>query len=327
MEQKEIRNGIYPTMITPYKEGASSKRAGRINCGEVDLDAVRALTRWYIKEGCHGIFAACQSSEIFYLSLEERAALVKAVKEEADKAAMEQTAAPITVVASGHISDDREKQVEELTAIHEAGADAVVLISNRMDIANTTDASWIRDTESLISRLPSDMKLGIYECPTPYKRLLSLDMLRELLAMKRFCFFKDTCCDPLMQIQRLELVKGTNLKLFNANAQTLLHSLKYGGSGYGGVMVNFQPRAYVWLFEHFKQEPQMAESLQAVLSMTAFSEALAYPITAKHYLNRYEGVTMSNFSRSCPAERFGSYDALVMEQMKQINQCLQKLVE
>ena len=65
--QKQINNGIFPTMITPYKNG------------EIDYNAVGQLTDWYVENGCHGIFAVCQSSEMWYLSLEEKTALAKAV--------------------------------------------------------------------------------------------------------------------------------------------------------------------------------------------------------------------------------------------------------
>ena len=56
--------GAYTTMITPYKEN-----------GEVDYDTARAYVRYYAENGLDGIFAVCQSSEIFYLTLEERMTL------------------------------------------------------------------------------------------------------------------------------------------------------------------------------------------------------------------------------------------------------------
>ena len=63
----KVRGGVYPTMITPYKNGG------------IDYDAVEKLVEWYWNEGCDGIFAACQSSEIMFLSLEERVKLTRTV--------------------------------------------------------------------------------------------------------------------------------------------------------------------------------------------------------------------------------------------------------
>jgi 4-hydroxy-tetrahydrodipicolinate synthase len=46
-------------MITPFTDD-----------NRIDFKAVRALTEWYITKGCDGIFAVCQSSEMFFLSRE-----------------------------------------------------------------------------------------------------------------------------------------------------------------------------------------------------------------------------------------------------------------
>lgn len=308
MERHEIRDGIYPTMITPYMPN-----------GTIDEEGVRELTRWYVHHGCTGIFASCQSSEIFYLTLKERVRLVQLVKQEAEIIARECKGEPVTVVASGHISDDRQAQLEELNAVWEAGADAVVLISNRIDIKNRSEASWTGDLESLVSRLPGGIRLGIYECPYPYKRLLSQEMLQAVTDTERFYFFKDTCCSPERLKERIAQLKGSRLKLFNANAQTLLYSLKCGGDGYSGVMANFQPKAYVWMYDNYRNEQKKAEQLSALLSMSAFSESLAYPVTAKYYLRTYEHLRITNLSRSRNPDCFGSYDKIAMAQIKCLN--------
>ena len=158
----KIKGGVYPTMITPYKSR------------EIDYEAVEKLVEWYWKEGCDGIFAACQSSEIMFLSLDERVSLTRAVVAKAKELAdADKSREPMMIVASGHISDSFEEQVKELNAICAEKPDALILISNRMDIENTTEDKWIADTAKLIAQLPTDMPLGVYECPKPYKRLLS----------------------------------------------------------------------------------------------------------------------------------------------------------
>ena len=63
---KEIKRGIYPTMITPYNAD-----------GSVDYGAVDAIVDWYIQNGVDGIFAVCQSSEMFYLDEQERANIAR----------------------------------------------------------------------------------------------------------------------------------------------------------------------------------------------------------------------------------------------------------
>ena len=77
-----IPNGVYPTMITPFTKD-----------NKIDYAAVEALINWYAEKKVDGIFAICQSSEIFFLSFEERLELLHFV--------MRHTPKNISVVASG----------------------------------------------------------------------------------------------------------------------------------------------------------------------------------------------------------------------------------
>lgn len=298
---KKIKKGIYPTMITPYKNG------------EIDFDAVEKLTEWYIKEGCQGVFAVCQSSEMQFLSLKERVKLAKAVVEASD--------GKLDVVASGHCADSIEEQIEEINQISETGIDAFVLVSNRLDLHNDGDEVFIENGEKLLANINKDIPLGVYECPRPYKRLLSKKNLEWMLSTNRFQFIKDTCCCPDLLKERLELLEGSDCALFNANEQTLVHSLKCGASGYSGIMANFHPGLLVWLFENYNTEK--AETISDILSMSAFTESPAYPCTAKYYLN-LEGIPMDIYARSADHKNLTSYQRLIVEQMYHLNNNLKK---
>ena len=91
---------------------------------------------------------------------------------------------------------------------------------------------------------------------------------------------------------------GTGFKLYNANAPTLLGSLKLGVAGYSSVMANFHPQLYAWLCRNWRQEPEIAERLQAFLGNV--SGGPLYPVSAKYYL-QLEGVPLSLHSRTRPA--------------------------
>lgn len=310
MKQLDLEKayGAYPTMITPYD-----------SAGNVDFEAAERLVEWYWEKGCDGIFAVCQSSEIHFLSEDDRVRLAECVKKKADALAKEdKSRAPMIIVASGHVSDCYEDQARELRRIAETGIDVLILITNRMDIANTGDDAWIRDTERLIQTLPAQIPLGLYECPSPYKRLLTPAMLRWCVSTGRFRYIKDTCCDAAEIERRMEILKGTSLRLFNANAQTLLPSLKSGGAGYCGVMCNFHPELYVWLTHNWEKEPDKAELAADFLSMAAFSEQLAYPITAKYHLSVLEGVPMPLYARSRSETDFTAYHAMCIRQMHEL---------
>lgn len=307
----EATYGVYPTMVTPYRKN-----------GTVDDTAVEALTEWYWKRGCDGIFADCQSSEIQFLTLDERVNILHTVMQKVYALAAQAPSRPrMTVVASGHVSDGFEDQVRELNAIAAEKPDALILISNRMDIANTSDEAWIADTGRLIAELPAEMPLGIYECPKPYKRLLTEKMLRWCVENGRFYFVKDTCCDAELIRARLEICKGSHLKLFNANAQTLLETVRAGVYGYCGVMANFHPDLYTRLLKGDLNSSD-ASLLQDFLGLAATIEGQTYPCCAKYYLNRFEGVAMEPDARSADVRNLTAYQKSCVDQLAELTNAI-----
>ncbi len=289
-----IAGGVYPTMITPYKNGV------------IDYDMVKSLVDWYIEKGCQGIFAVCQSSEMAYLSLKERVKLAETI--------VNHNNGRINIVASGHCADSIEVQAEEANEISKTGVDAFVLVSNRFDLHNDGDAVWTENAERFLDKVNKDIHLGVYECPKPYKRLLSENNIEWIKNTGRFKFIKDTCCDPDLLTIRGKQLEGTGVMLFNANGQTFYHSLLNGGSGYSGIMANFHPELYVWLYENYKTQPQKAEKLSNYLSMMAFTENPAYPNTAKYSLN-LSGLDMDIYSRSSDAKGLNEYQKYIVKQM------------
>lgn len=307
MKAPYMPSGVYPTMITPYNRDRT-----------LDTGALRALTDWYFERGCRGIFASCQSSEIHFLSQADRVLHAETVMDEVGRLAARYPDRPrMSVVASGHISDGFEEQVAELTAIAETGVDAVVLITNRMAGADEGDEVWIRNTDRLLSRLPVDLPLGLYECPNPYKRLLNEQIIDYCSATGRFSFLKDTCCDSATIAARLARMKRAGgWALYNANAQTLLDSLRHGAAGYSGIMANFHPALYVWLCSHFEEEPALAEDIASLLAMSAFIECLAYPVIAKYHLSALEGLPFATlFSRSRAESELSDYQKHCVREM------------
>ena len=301
----EIKNlGVFPTMITPFKKD-----------GSIDIETAEKYVEWYFNKGCSGIFAICQSSEIWKMNKEEKISLSSAVYKKA-KALAKENGRDFTVVCSGHTSESIEAQADELNAVYKAGADALIWITNRLDINNEGDDVWISNAEKLLALLPKDAKLGMYECPFPYKRLVTPKILKWCLGTGRFFFMKDTCCDKMMIRDRLDILRGTDLALMNANAQTLLDSLQHGAAGYSSVMANFHPELYVWLCENFEKEPEKAKALQCFLSTVAFTEAgLPYPLSAKYHMC-LEGMPTENISRVRGDEHLTDYGKDCVEQMR-----------
>ena len=284
---KTIASGVWPVMITPFT--ADNK---------IDYDAVLKIIEWYDREGVTGIFAVCQSSEMFFLTKEERFQLAKFV--------IDNTPKHIGVVVSGHVAEKVEDQVREAQAIVDAGADSYVFISNQFAREDEGDDVARKRIEYLVEHIEADA-FGVYECPAPYKRLLTPEMLKWMAGTGKFSFLKDTCCDLKQLKAKCDAVKGTDLKIFNANAATLLESLKMGVAGYSGVMANFHTRLYAWLCANWDKEPERAERMMAFLGAASMVECQVYPVNAKYHMNLV-GVPMTLVTRTKdPALLTGSH--------------------
>lgn len=289
-----IYNGVWPTMVTAFDEN-----------GELDFEQNKKFTEYLIEQGSDGLFSVCQSSEMFMLSTEEKVALAKCVVEAA--------AGRVPVIASGHTSESIEEQIEELTAVSQSGVDAVVLVSNRLAQEGEGSDIFLGNLSRILTALP-DVKFGIYECPYPYRRLLTDEELKWCADSGRIIFLKDVSCDVEIEKRRVKVVEGTTLKLFNANTETLLDSLIAGYDGYNGIMGNFHIDIYKWLFTHHQTEPLKARDLQKLLTEKATIENFAYPINAKYHAQQ-SGVNMTLYSRRLKAEAFDAHAKTLVDDL------------
>ncbi len=289
----EIPSGIYPTMITPYTED-----------NKIDFDAVEQILWWYNGK-VDGVFAACQSSEIFYLSHEEKLELINFIMAHKPK--------DMTIVASGHTEDDLDTQIKQAAAYMESGMDAYVFISNRFVNPEDSDELLVERMLNAVDKLPECL-FGVYECPHPYKRELSPFVMKSLADSGKFCFVKDTCCDLDKIAAKLDAVKGTNLKIYNANASTFLSSIQLGCEGFSGIMANFYPEIFREIFRCFKTDPERAKKLQALAGFCSLAEGQRYSCNAKYFL-QLEGLKLTTLSRSTNVANFSAEDKRLVEQL------------
>lgn len=291
--------GIVPVMLTPFNEN-----------GAIDYDSLSKLIDWYLDNGADALFAVCQSSEMYYLSLSERAELAKFV--------VNAVKGKIPVVASGHISDDPFDQIKELTAAVESGADGVVLVSNHLDPKNSGTETFKGNLDWLLSKLPQDIPLGIYECPAPYRRLISDEEMKYIADTGRFKFVKDVSCDLSTVTRRVQITKNAGMAILNANAAIAWEAMKAGGKGFNGVNLNMQADLYKWLYTKWQKYPEVAKELSVFLVMSACTESYGYPVLAKMYQQR-----IGNFKTAISR----SYSGNVYEKVWGIEPILDKLIE
>ena len=284
-------HGVFPAMITPLKVEKS-----------IDWDGVDRLTDWYIESGVGGLLAVGQSSEMFALTDEERLRLARRVVERAD--------GRVPVLASGTFVRSVEAQAAFIRKMADTGVTLVVIIASQMAEAHEDDAIW-RSSVARLLDLTGDIKLGLYECPLPYHRLISAKLVAWAARTKRFYLLKETS-RSLEQLQaKIDAAVGSNLGIFNADATTLLRSMRMGAKGYCGIAANFYPSAIVWLCKNFAS-PQ-ADRVQSLLGLADPAIHHHYPISAKAY-RKLAGFDMNAISRVSDAS-LGDYEMRVLNYM------------
>ena len=295
VQKKAPRPEMFPVMLTPFTEE-----------NEIDYPALEALIAFYEENGADGLFAVCQSSEMFFLSLKERVQLAAFVKKHAH----------VPVVASGHISSSPSDQIDELRRIANTGVDGVILITNRFADPGEGDEIWKKRLEKVLNALDPDIPLGFYECPLPYKRLLTLSQLAFAAQSGRFRFMKDTCCDIETIRARLRVLEGTGMGLYNANTATLLDSLIAGAAGFSGIMANFHPELYRWLLANWRLQPEKAKDVQSLMTVCSHIESHLYPVCAKYHLSALKGLPITTF---CRTKDRSALSPLIMDTVKQMD--------
>ena len=282
--------GIIPVMLTAFDDH-----------GGIDWDSQKRLTEWYLERDSESLFAVCQSSEMLHLDLHEREALARFTVDVVD--------GRVPVIASGHVGVTLEEQITELTQIANTGIDCLVFVTNRLDPDNLGSEHLFKTVETLKQELPTELRLGLYECPVPYRRLLSDDEITYFAQDPRFVILKDVSCDLQTVRRRLELTKNSSLMISNANAAIAFKAMKSGASGFCGVFNNFHPDLYRWIRDEGEINTDLADELARFLVLSATTEGMGYPKLAKIYHQRL-GTIQSSFSRAVPEDIFEKHWAL-----------------
>lgn len=268
-----------PVMITPFLEN-----------GKIDFDGLSKLIDFYVAAGVKGFFANCLSSEMYHLDEDERLALTAHVVKKVDGA--------FPVVATGSFGNTLDEQVSFAKKIYDQGIQAVILISSHFAKKEESDEVLVRNVERLLERTPG-IPMGLYECPSPYKRLLTPDVFRVLLETKRMVYHKDTSIDQDKVAAKLALIKDSPMEFYDAHTANTMFSLQHGAKGMSAISGNFYPEMLVWMCNHVNDpsKQQDVKWLQEELTKTEDLIAKVYPVSSKYFLNK-RGLPIQTVTRS-----------------------------
>jgi len=294
MEQKQ--KGFIPVMLTPFKDN-----------GEIDYKVLTQLTEIYLKAGAAGLFANCLSSEMFELSDAEKLQAIKHIINVAGGA--------VPVVATGTFGGAIEKQAGFVKQVYDTGAHAVIVLASL--IADEQESNDIFNERIFrLFDLTDNIPLGFYECPVPYKRLLSPDQLHQFVGSGRVIYHKDTCLDLNQIKQKLAAAQGNpKFGLYDAYMVHAVDSLKAGAAGLSCIQGNFFPELIVWLCNNYDNESlkQQVDDVQQFLIDNMDVMHNVYPIIAKYWLKK-RGLDISTFTR----RDVGTFTAPIKQQIESL---------
>lgn len=271
--------GFIPVMLTPFKDN-----------GAIDFDGLTKLTELYLEAGAAGLFANCLSSEMFELSEDERIAVVKHCVKIAD--------GKVPVVATGTFGGEIAKQADFVKRIYDTNVEAVIGITGLLAEETDSDEVFEANVHALLQQT-DNVPLGFYECPVPYKRVISPKQLGNLVATGRITYHKDTCLDLNQIREKLALTKNAaNFGLYDAYMVHAVESLKAGSAGLSCIQGNFFPELIVWLCNNYDNTSLTSEVASVQQFFIDQMDVMhdVYPTVAKYFLQK-RGLAISTFTR------------------------------
>jgi 4-hydroxy-tetrahydrodipicolinate synthase len=257
---KALPRGFIPVMLTPFHTDLS-----------VDYATLRLLCDYYIDNGAVGLFANCLSSEMYELTEQERLDVIHMV--------VDQTAGRVPVVATGTFGGDIDEMASFSNKVYALGVDAIIILNNQFVSVEESDEVFLSRIKQWMELTPG-VPFGIYECPVPYKRLVSLPVLQELLSSGRLCYHKDTSLNIEQVKSKIKAGSGSRFGVYDAYMVHAKASLEAGAMGLSCIQGNFFPR----LLADFCLRPSV--DFQAFLTDNMELMHSAYPMSAKYVLQK-----------------------------------------
>lgn len=258
----KLPKGFIPVMLTPFTSNL-----------QVDYPGLCRLTEFYLEAGAVGLFANCLSSEMYELSPEERLQVIDTV--------VKQVAGRVPVVATGTMGGSMLKMAEFSKQVYALGVDAVIILNNQFVTKDESDDLFLKRMQEWLALTPG-IPFGIYECPVPYKRLVSIPVLEHLLGTGRLVYHKDTSLKIDEVRSKLRTGENCVFGLYDAYIEHAIDSLNSGAKGLSCIQGNYFPDLIVKLCAAPEKHAEIQEFLSAHMELMHQS----YPTSAKYVLQQ-----------------------------------------
>ncbi len=247
----EFLKGIMPALMTGFTddhEGLSRER-------------IRALVRFLIRKGVHGLYVGGTSGEMLLCSPSERMELLETVLEETKAADRH-----VTVITHVGCNSTRDTL---LLAKHaeKAGADAVSSVTPLFFAYGFPEVyRFYADIASAVS-----LPVIIYNIPGRTGMTLNAEQLHALLTIPNVAGMKFTSSDFYL-LERL-ITTHPDKVFYNGSDEMLLSGLAAGADGGIGTTYNFQPERMLAIYRLYR-EGRMQEALAVQRDANAIIESV-----------------------------------------------------
>ena len=208
--------------------------------GNISVEGVKALTRYFIEAGVQGVYVGGSSGECIYQGKEERKLVLETIMKEAQ--------GRLTVIA--HVACNNTADSMELAAHAESlGVDAIAAIPPiYFRLPEHAIAKYWND----ISSAAPNTDFVIYNIPQLAGVALTPSLYKEMLKNPRVIGVKNSSM-PIQDIQTFKAIGGKDTIVFNGPDEQFIGGFMIGAEGGIGGTYGAMPKLFLKALECFKK--------------------------------------------------------------------------
>lgn len=282
--------GVFALLLTPFRAD-----------GAIDWNVYDRYVDWQVSQSPQGLFAVCGSSEMKWLTLDERLELARRAAKRAGD---------VPVVATANLADEIGAHADEINRMAETGVDAVVLVPPQ-GMGNESEAfAEPEGFAAYFARLAdqSPCPVILYEWPLRTSHLIPADLYADLVHMHGVVGIKDTTCT--VEGIRAKIDAAPDSVVYQANTPYLIEAIDLGARGVMAITSTAAADAVVQFWQAAQdRSPETGQRHQSLVFLDALLR-FGYPATAK-YLAARRGMPMEMHGRwpvAFPAEAAKALD-------------------
>lgn len=253
--------GIYPAMATPFHDN-----------GKVNEKELRRMVNWYIERKVHGLFPMGSTGEFVHLGIEEKAGVMRIVKDEA--------AGRVPVIPG--ITDSCYARCIELAHIaRDMGCSAALVAP---PYYYTLPQEMIEAHFEEIARTLPDLPLVLYNIPL-FATPIDYNVIQRLSRYKNIVAMKDSS-GSMVDLQHFMdkiRIAGEELHILIGRDEMFYPSLVVGARGVMSGCSSIAPEIMVEIYEafHSKDHERALTVQRSILEILRTIFAVPFPLGVK----------------------------------------------